>query len=118
MISHILRSSIFIRVVCCFSALSLGSQFQYESTRAAIAPFAQQSAQSPRALDPGAPIEEQLGAGRSHQYRVTLGSGEFIHVVVEQRGVDVEVTVFDPDGKQLLQVDNPIGQYGPESVLI
>jgi hypothetical protein len=124
MVSQILQSPVLnrrlIRAVFCVSALLLGSQLPHESPRdvMAISPITQQPAQSPRALDLGAPIEAPLETGQSHQYRVTLADGEFIHVVVEQQGVDVEVTVFDPDGKQLLQVDGLNGQYGPESVSI
>jgi tetratricopeptide (TPR) repeat protein len=36
--------------------------------------------------------------------------------VVEQRGIDVAVTLLGPDGKQILEVDSPNGDRGPEPV--
>ena len=37
-------------------------------------------------------------------------------MVVEQRGIDVVVTLFGPDGKQIVEVDSPNGAEGPEPV--
>src|SRR5215813_4019442 len=67
-----------------------------------------------RPLEPGKPIERELVGGQSHSYQITLTEGQYLRVVVEQRGVDVVVTLLSPDGKKLLEVDSPTGAQGPE----
>jgi CHAT domain-containing protein/Tfp pilus assembly protein PilF len=67
-------------------------------------------------LEPGKPLERALAGGESHFYQITLGAGQFLHVEVDQRGVDVLVTFFGPDGGKLAEVDSPNGRNGPEPV--
>src|SRR5262245_31336650 len=63
------------------------------STRGA-APSAQESV----SLEPGKPIERELSGGQSHFYKITMISGQYSHIVVEQRGIDVALALFTPDG--------------------
>jgi erythromycin esterase len=71
-------------------------------------------------LEVGRPVErtftaaESYTSGTTHQYRVRLEAGQAMHVVVEQRGVDVGTTVYAPDGRQLLLVDGDSWRDGPE----
>src|SRR5262249_29229078 len=44
-------------------------------------------------LEPGKPIERELAGGQTHSYQFTLASGQYIHLIVDQRGIDVLVTV-------------------------
>src|SRR4029077_5691359 len=44
-------------------------------------------------LKQGYPIERGLAGGEAHTYRVTLASGQYLKVVVEQKGIDVVVTL-------------------------
>lgn len=76
------------------------------------------SAQEVRVLELGKPIERQLAGGEVHVYQVNVKQGQFLHLVVEQRGIDVVVTLFGPDGKQLTEVDSPNGTQGPEPVSV
>jgi len=61
-----------------------------------------------------APVERELKAGEGHNYVVTLTSGQYLHVIVEQKGIDVVVRLFGPDGQKLTEVDSPNGKEGPE----
>jgi CHAT domain-containing protein/Tfp pilus assembly protein PilF len=73
-----------------------------------------------RLLQVGRPVERALAAGESHQYEVELGSGDFIEVIVEQRGADVEVALLDPEATPetpLAEIDNPNGRNGLERLL-
>lgn len=71
-------------------------------------PIASASQQQPSVLEPGKPVERSLASGETHSYRVTLGVGQFMRVVAEQRGVDVAVKILSPDGKPLAEVNlNP-----------
>ena len=47
-------------------------------------------AQTPAAETPlpVQPVERELAGGQAHSYTVTLAAGEFVRVIVEQRGVD------------------------------
>ncbi len=69
-------------------------------------------------LTMGAPIARELSGGQSHSYQITLAQGQYLEAIVEQRGIDVVVVVFAPDGKKVLEVDSPNDAQGPEPVLI
>jgi erythromycin esterase len=70
------------------------------------------------ALEPGKPVERSLTGGESHGYLVPLKAGQFLHLVVDQRGIDVVVTLLGPDGKRIAEVDSPNGDNGPEPVQV
>ncbi|HBB95221.1 MAG TPA: hypothetical protein DC054_07500 [Blastocatellia bacterium] len=65
-------------------------------------------------LQPGKAIERTLPAGQTHSYTITLEKDQFIQLAVEQRGVDVVIRVFLPDGQLLRQFDSPTGTEGTE----
>ena len=69
-------------------------------------------------LETGKPIERELKAGEAHTYQVSLSLNQFLRVVVDQRGIDVVVSLFGPDGKQIAEVDSPNGTQGPEPVSV
>ncbi len=69
-------------------------------------------------LEPGKLIERELGGGQAHSYQLTLSAGQFLIVVVYQRGVDVAATLFGPDGNKLTEVNSPNGAHVPEPILI
>jgi CubicO group peptidase (beta-lactamase class C family) len=64
----------------------------------------------------GQPIERELAGGASHSYRVGLEAGQFMFAAVDQRGIDVAVTVFGPDDEPVGRFDSPNGSYGIEGV--
>jgi erythromycin esterase len=80
--------------------------------------MAQQPSTEVPGLELGKPIERELSASDVHSYQVTLAAGQFLRAVVEQRGIDVVVTVFAPDGQKLAEIDSPNGTQGPEPVTI
>src|SRR5262245_771002 len=64
------------------------------------------------ALEPGKAITRQLAGGASHSYQLALGAGQYARVVVDQRRINVAVSVFDPAGKNIAEVDMfPIGDW-------
>ncbi len=78
------------------------------------------SAQTPdlRQLTTGQVIERELKGDEAHSYSLALTAGQYLNVVVEQKGVDVVVTLFDADGKKVLEVDSPNGTQGAEPILL
>lgn len=66
----------------------------------------------------GQTVERELKGGEAHFYGVRLEAEQYLHLVVEQKGIDVVVSLVAPDGKQLIEIDSPNGIYGPEPVSI
>lgn len=64
------------------------------------------------------PVVRDLNGGEIHEYTIGLVAGEFIRVNVDQRGIDVIVRAFSPDGRRLAEVDSPNGNQGPEPVVL
>lgn len=71
-----------------------------------------------RVLAPGEVVKRWMEAGATHAFELTLGAGQFAQIVVEQRGVDVEVKVWAPGGELLIEMDSPNGFYGRETVSV
>jgi len=77
---------------------------------------ASQSSQESDSLEPGKPIEREISGGQSHSYKITMISGQYLHVVVAQRGMDVAVALFTPDGKKISEADSEHLIEGSETV--
>jgi CubicO group peptidase (beta-lactamase class C family) len=75
-------------------------------------------AQDATRLDADVPIWRDLVAGDAHHYTITLDSGRFAFIAVEQHGIDVIVRVRDPEGTEVAEVDSPNGTQGIEPVLL
>ena len=78
-------------------------------------PAAQVEAQQ---LEQHRPIERTLGGKETHAYTIALDAGQFLDAAVNQRGVDVVVRVFAPDGKLLTEIDSPNGSQGDEPIAL
>src|SRR5262245_16756756 len=77
---------------------------------------AAQIAQETDSLEPGKPIERELSGAQSHSYKITMISGQYLHVLVAQRGIDVAVARCAPDGKKISEVDSEHQVEGSETV--
>src|SRR5262249_20686358 len=67
-------------------------------------------------LEIGKSIEKQMAAGQTEQYRLSLLEGQYVRVVVEQKGIDVVVVLLGPDGKKLDEANSPNGRNGIETL--
>jgi hypothetical protein len=67
-------------------------------------------------LQSGLPISRTLNRGQSHRFTLALERDQFAKITVDQRGIDVVVRVYSPDGKSLGEFDSPNGANGPEIV--
>jgi CHAT domain-containing protein/tetratricopeptide (TPR) repeat protein len=74
---------------------------------------AQENQQSQQ-LEPGKPVEGELAGGQSHSYQMTLAAGQYVRLMVEQRGIDVAVKLFRPDGRQITEFDSEFRTQGQE----
>jgi hypothetical protein len=50
-----------------------------------------------------------------HLIQLTLADEQYVNLVVEQRGIDVVVKLFGPDGKSITEFDAESRVPGPES---
>lgn len=70
----------------------------------------------PVELEPGTPIEKSIGGTQTHSYTIKTDEDNLVQLTVDQRGVDVVVSVFSPGGKKLSENDTPNGNQGLENV--
>src|SRR3954454_14047080 len=73
-----------------------------------------------RKLEPEHPIEVELKGGEGDRYEVDLPVGQFVHLVADQRGIDVTLRLQAPDGTTVFKVDSltPTGNMGPEHIFV
>jgi CHAT domain-containing protein len=69
-----------------------------------------------REIAAGARFERAMRPGETHRYGLRLAAGRFVHVVVDQRGIDVRLLLYGPGGALLTVADSPTGATGPERV--
>jgi len=65
-------------------------------------------------LAPERVIEREIGSGEEHGYLVATTSGLALRAAVEQKGIDLELRIEAPDGRELIVVDSPNGTRGAE----
>lgn len=67
-------------------------------------------------LTAGMQIEYTLSPSNTHTYNVSLTNGMAITGEVIQKGIDLVIDVYTPDGKLLQQIDSPNGKNGTEPI--
>src|SRR5258705_721382 len=67
-------------------------------------------------LEIGKPIQTTISAGQRHSYIIEATGNLFVELAVNQRAVDVMVTLFGPDGTKLVDVDRT-ESYEPETII-
>src|SRR4030095_9529083 len=63
------------------------------------------------------PVESSLKAGESHEYQIDLSAGQYLSVVVEQRGVDLTARLLSNRGQTLSEVNEAKGPRGSEKLI-
>src|SRR5882672_5515027 len=58
----------------------------------------------------GTAIDREMSGGEKHCFSFTLKAGQFVQAVVEQRGIDVVVTIFGQDGERLTSADRHLAR--------
>jgi CHAT domain-containing protein len=67
-------------------------------------------------LEPGKLIERTLNGNETDNYQITLQVGQYLHIIVEQRDIDVEVILYSPNGQELAISNSFNGTTGPEPI--
>ena len=71
-----------------------------------------------RPLEQGQRVRRELAGSQQQAYLIELRAGQFLKVVVEQRGIDVVVEVLGPDRKHVLEFDSESQLQKQERVLL
>src|SRR5437870_2880198 len=77
---------------------------------------AQENGGQVTSIEPGKPVERALQGGEKHTYEIHADAGQFLHAVVEQLGIDVNLTLYAPDGKEIASMNSPNGSSGLEQI--
>jgi len=64
------------------------------------------------ALEPQKPREFEMGPGQKHRFHVTARSGDFFHVSLEKKGIDIVLSILDPEGLEILSSNSPNVGFG------
>ncbi len=83
-------------------------------------PFPSSAASSQReigTLEYKIPVERELAGGQTHSYRISLNAGQYVRVMVEQKGIDVAMTLFSPDGAKLAEIILPHTLQGRKVII-
>ena len=83
-----------------------------------VAQHSTQSQVEVQQLEQHRPLERTLGGKETHAYTIALEAGQFLDAAVNQRGVDLIVRVFAPDGKLIAEIDSPNGSQGDEPIAL
>ncbi len=66
---------------------------------------------------PGDKRPVEMAGWEVHFLDFELSAGEFLHLVVEQLGIDVAVRLLDPAKETIVEVDSPTGSLGFEELV-
>jgi len=81
------------------------------------APQSLTQTQEARPLALGLPVERELSGGQSHSYRLTLAAGQYLRVTVEERGIDLVVTLAGPDGQKIAESNHAVSHLETVSLI-
>ena len=109
-IRQILRTPAFL-ILCICAALNIVAAIHAQNS---TTPCGNAQLLIPNSVLPQCYLETSV----THTYQLKLEAQQFARIVVEQKGVDAVVKVIAPDASTYMQVDNPNGLYGPETVSI
>src|SRR5262249_20950334 len=56
-------------------------------------------------LELGKPVEQELAGGEAHSYQLSLSANQYAHIAIDQRRVNVAVSVYDVAGRKLVEAD-------------
>ena len=61
----------------------------------------------------GETLTRQIKGGESQTFEISLASGQYARIDIEQHGGILLATLFDPSGNEVIQTDSPAGGHGP-----
>jgi tetratricopeptide (TPR) repeat protein len=68
-------------------------------------------------LEKGKPIEREI-SGDGHSYQLQINSGQYLHISIEQQGIDLVASVFNPSGDQVIEASTLNRQQGNKQIYL
>jgi CHAT domain-containing protein/tetratricopeptide (TPR) repeat protein len=100
------------------SALVLGGRSYFEPRRVfAGSGEAEKSPAQPANLRAGQLTERELTPAEEHAYQIDLETGEYLHILVQQIGVNLSLRLAAPDGRIVAQLEGREREQTPVSVI-
>jgi hypothetical protein len=69
-------------------------------------------------ISAGTKLRREVKKGQVDAVVATLRRTQFVTIIIEQFGVELEVTVMDPDGRVSAQMESPYSDFGDLPVLL
>ena len=69
-------------------------------------------------LGVGSPVDRSIAAGESHTFDLRLDAGQTALVEIEERGIDVNLKVTEPNGDTIAQVIDLFGGQGRGQMIV
>src|ERR1044072_793011 len=57
-------------------------------------------------IESGKPVQARLAGGDSHLYNVALKANQFVDFKLTEKGIDLAVSLIDPDNQKTVNADN------------
>ncbi|HBB87191.1 MAG TPA: hypothetical protein DC047_06215 [Blastocatellia bacterium] len=70
--------------------------------------------QNTETLKLGESLDREMKGGEIHSFKLLLAADGFLHIAVEQQGINVALALFDPEGKLVGEMDSPNNTLGLE----
>lgn len=84
----------------------------------AISPAFAQTSTGPNNLVLNQPRERDIKGGETHFYIVSIGANQTARVEIKQKGVDVALAAYKPNGERFIETDSPTGVVGDDVILV
>src|ERR1700733_1599552 len=81
---------------------------------AQVTPTAQPKVHVAGRLELHQPVEREITPGDADLFTLDVHAGEFLHVMAEQKGIDVVLEILDSKGITVVSMDSPNRDFGPE----
>lgn len=71
-----------------------------------------------QAIKTSTQFSKEIQLGETHNYEISLIKGQFAVLTINQKGIDLAVKTYAPNGQLLEEFDSPNGTQGPELILL
>jgi CHAT domain-containing protein/Tfp pilus assembly protein PilF len=63
-------------------------------------------------------VEREIKGGETHSFTVQIGANQTARVEIEQKGVDVSLAAYRPNGERFIETESPSGILGNDLILV
>jgi hypothetical protein len=69
--------------------------------------------QDETALRVGETLTQDIKGGTTQSFKISVSAGQYLRLLVQQRGIILVAKLYDNSRKQVVHMDNPSGGHGP-----